>query len=729
MEVHGVTGKFGRRDFEEQTVGIGNEREKRKNLGSTTLDFQDDYRTLCEKSLAGIYVIQKGRFSYVSSGLCNALGYESPEELVGKSFWEVIHPDDRGLVKLSTESQQAPGLGNWPIVRILKKDGTILWVRVEGSTTAYRGRPASVGHLIDLTPFKKIEKSLRDSLERYQTIVNEVQDTVAEVDLKGNITFANKAICRNSGHSREEEFIGMNYRSYMDEETAKFVYQAFNKVFRTGIGNNIVYEIIATEGRRRIVEDSVSLIRDADGMITGFRTVSRDITDRRAAERELAEHRSRLEAIFRSVKDAIVTVDPELSVIEANKSTEAICGIAVKEIAGKTFSQCLNHCSKSCSEVLRLTLEKKMTIKEYRVECGHQQRHQQTVSVSSSPLLDPEGKFMGAVLVIRDITLLRDLERELRERHQFQSIIGRSKKMQDIYRLLEDLANLETTVLITGESGTGKELVARALHYSGQRAFKPFVTVNCSALAENLLESELFGHVKGAFTGAIKDKQGRFQAASGGTILLDEIGDISPLIQLKLLRVLQEKEFERVGESVPQRVDVRVIASTNKNLIEKVRKGEFRQDLYYRLKVVEVSLPPLRERLEDLPLLVDHFCHSFNERFKKNIEGISNDALGKFMDYTWPGNVRELEHVMEHAFVLCHGGVITLEHLPSEIRDYGRPERIAAQEARTHGSNGAQEILNALNKTHWNKTKAARLLGISRRTIYRKISLHQLCSE
>jgi len=729
MEVHGVTGKFGRRDFEEQTVGIGNEREKRKNLGSTTLDFQDDYRTLCEKSLAGIYVIQKGRFSYVSSGLCNALGYESPEELIGKSFWEVIHPDDRGLVKLSTESQQAPGLGNWPIVRILKKDGTILWVRVEGSTTAYRGRPASVGHLIDLTPFKKIEKSLRDSLERYQTIVNEVQDTVAEVDLKGNITFANKAICRNSGHSREEEFIGMNYRSYMDEETAKFVYQAFNKVFRTGIGNNIVYEIIATEGRRRIVEDSVSLIRDADGMITGFRTVSRDITDRRAAERELAEHRSRLEAIFRSVKDAIVTVDPELSVIEANKSTEAICGIAVKEIAGKTFSQCLNHCSKSCSEVLRLTLEKKMTIKEYRVECGHQQRHQQTVSVSSSPLLDPEGKFMGAVLVIRDITLLRDLERELRERHQFQSIIGRSKKMQDIYRLLEDLANLETTVLITGESGTGKELVARALHYSGQRAFKPFVTVNCSALAENLLESELFGHVKGAFTGAIKDKQGRFQAASGGTILLDEIGDISPLIQLKLLRVLQEKEFERVGESVPQRVDVRVIASTNKNLIEKVRKGEFRQDLYYRLKVVEVSLPPLRERLEDLPLLVDHFCHSFNERFKKNIEGISNDAPGKFMDYTWPGNVRELEHVMEHAFVLCHGGVITLEHLPSEIRDYGRPERIAAQEARTHGSNGAQEILNALNKTHWNKTKAARLLGISRRTIYRKISLHQLCSE
>ena len=692
-------------------------------------DLQEDYRTLCEKSLVGIYVIERGRFSYVSPGLCNILGYESPGELNGKSFWEVIHPDDRGLVKLSMESEQVSGLEDWSVVRVSKKDGTILWARMGGSSTVYRGEPANVGHLIDLTPYKEIEKSLRDSLERYQTIVNEVQDTVAEVDLEGTITFANDAIWRHRGYSRVEELIGVNYRSYMDEETAKFVYQAFNKIFRTGIGNNIVYEIILRDGRRRIVEDSVSLIRNADGRITGFRTVSRDITDRKAAERELAEHRSRLEAIFRSVKDAIITVDPELRVIEANKSTEAICGIAVREIAGKTFSQCLNHCSKSCSEVLRLTLEKKMTIKEYRVECGHQQRHQQTVSVSSSPLLDPEGKFMGAVLVIRDITLLRDLERELRERHQFQNLIGRSKKMQEIYRLLEDLTNLETTVLITGESGTGKDLVARALHYSGQRAFKPFVTVNCSALAENLLESELFGHVKGAFTGAIKDKQGRFQAANGGTILLDEIGDISPLIQLKLLRALQEKEFERVGESVPQKVDVRVVACTNKDLKEKVRKGEFRQDLYYRLKVVEVSLPPLRERLEDLPLLVDHFCRSFNERFKKNIEGISSEVLGKFMNYPWPGNVRELEHVMEHAFVLCHGGMITLEHLPSEIRDYGKTERTTVQEGCTHGPNGVQDVLNALNKTHWNKTKAARLLGISRRTIYRKICLHQLCNE
>jgi transcriptional regulator with PAS, ATPase and Fis domain len=334
--------------------------------------------------------------------------------------------------------------------------------------------------------------------------------------------------------------------------------------------------------------------------------------------------------------------------------------------------------------------------------------------------MDQEGKFTGALLVIRDITLLRDLERELRERHWFQNMIGKNKRMQDIYRLLEDLANIETTVLITGESGTGKELVAKALHYSGQRAFNPFITVNCSALTESLLESELFGHVKGAFTGAIHDKQGRFQAADQGTILLDEIGDISPLIQLKLLRVLQEKVFERVGESNPQKVNVRIIACTNKDLKEKVRKGEFREDLYYRLKVVEVSIPPLRDRLEDIPLLVNHFCDIFNKRFQKEIDGLSNEVLNKVMSYHWPGNVRELEHVIEHAFVLCHGRVITLEHIPSEVRDCGNSDKIMRQKNYVKDSIGAQEILRALNETGGNKAKAARLLGISRPTLYRK---------
>jgi transcriptional regulator with PAS, ATPase and Fis domain len=282
---------------------------------------------------------------------------------------------------------------------------------------------------------------------------------------------------------------------------------------------------------------------------------------------------------------------------------------------------------------------------------------------------------------------------------------------------------VQTTVLVTGESGTGKELVAEALHLSGDRSHKALVKVNCSALPESLLESELFGHVKGAFTGAIRDNIGRFHRADGGTIFFDEIGDISPKVQLKLLRVLEEREFERVGSSAPNKVDVRLIAATNRNLLEKVGNGELREDLYYRLKVIEIKLPPLRDRREDIPLLVEHFRNGFNAKFKKNIEGISADVLKAFLKCPWRGNVRELEHIMEHAFVLCNRNVITFDNLPSDFVTAPETVRHSALESVEADSQG---ILEALEKTAWNKAKAARLLGIDRVTLYRKIKRYNL---
>jgi PAS domain S-box-containing protein len=670
----------------------------------------------------GIYMIQKGRFHHVDLGLTRMLGYSSPESLIGKSIWEVVHPDDRKRLRLNVREEDAQSLSERPIVRVFKNDKTLLWVQMVGATSVLHGRPVNKGYMIDITAFKKAERYLKYHLENSKSIIEQIEDGISEVDLQGNGTFGNLANRRMLGIAEEDvEALGRNYRAYMDEETAKKVSRAFNEVYRTGIpGKNIVYDIIGKDGVRRTVEASVSLIRDEDGKVTGFRAVNRDITERQKAEKELAEHRFQLEAIFRSVKDVIITLDAQQRVILANAEIENCCGVDVKDITGRAFPESLGGCGKACGEVIRQTLEKNETVKEYRIECGRAKRRQQLVSLTSSPLMDHEGKSTGALLVIRDMTLLRDLERELRERHSFQNMIGKSKKMQEIYSLLEDLSNLETTVLITGESGTGKELVARALHYGGQRAFNPLVTVNCSALTESLLESELFGHIRGAFTGAIHDKQGRFQAADRGTILLDEIGDISPLIQLKLLRVLQEKIFERVGESTPQKVDVRIIASTNKDLKEKVRKGEFREDLYYRLKVVEVCLPPLRERLEDLPLLVEHFCNVFKERFKKEIDGVSNEVLNRFMSYSWPGNVRELEHIIEHAFVLCRGQVITLDHLPREVRDGVPPGGILQQANYIRSSVSPQDVERALRETEGNKAKAARLLGISRPTLYRK---------
>ncbi|MBN1662122.1 MAG: sigma 54-interacting transcriptional regulator [Deltaproteobacteria bacterium] len=711
------------------------EKDKKCVVDASLPQNDTDFKAICDLSHVGLFMLQDGVLSYVNPYLCNILGFERPDELIGKTFHDLVHPRDHVRYNLEIQEFKDVDTIGLHVFRMTRKDGTAIWVRTDSSSTILDGKEVYFGHLNDITKFMEVERGYRDSLERYRKMFDEVVDGLAEVDLKGNVILANQGAVRiwagnlDVGNIAADFFsssvTGRNFRSYMDPETAKTVSTAYNHIYKTGFPGKLSYEITRRDGVRRMVEDSVSLIRSRKGDITGFRVSSRDITRRMEEEKQLAEHKSRLEAIFQSVNDAIITVDPELRVIEANKSTENICPVVIPEIIGKPLSQCLQQCSQSCIEVLKQTLETKKAIREYRTECGHQGHPWQLVSVNSSPLLDPAGRFMGAVLVIRDITLLRNLERELRERHQFQNIIGKSKRMQDIYNLLEDLADLDTTVLITGESGTGKELIARALHYGGQRAFKPFVTVNCSALTESLLESELFGHVRGAFTGAIRDKQGRFQLADGGTILLDEIGDISPLIQLKLLRVLQEKEFEPVGESNPRKVDVRVVACTNKDLKEKVNNGEFRQDLYYRLKVMEIALPPLRDRLEDLLLLVDHFCRSFNEQFKKRIEGISDEVLRRFMDYAWPGNVRELQHAMEHAFVLCRGELITPEHLPAEIRDDEKMENVAKNRKRAD-TNDVQAILDALSAARWNKTKAAHFLGISRRTLHRKINEHNI---
>ncbi|MCK9374834.1 MAG: sigma 54-interacting transcriptional regulator [Syntrophobacterales bacterium] len=443
-------------------------------------------------------------------------------------------------------------------------------------------------------------------------------------------------------------------------------------------------------------------------------------------EAEKEQYRRNLEAIFRSVNDAIITVDKNMRIIAANDAVRGICSIDPQAIINHQFHDVTRYCSQSCVRALKEILEKGRTIKEYRLECGNQYRPHQLVSVSSSPLRDKADKNIGTVLVIRDLTRVAEMEGELRERYNLHNIVGKSHEMQKIFHLLDELMNTDTTVLITGETGTGKELVAKALHYGGPRAAKPLITVNCSALAENLLESELFGHVKGAFTGAQKDRIGRFQAAHGGTIFLDEVGDIPPRLQLKLLRVLQEKTIERVGDSTTCRVDVRVIAATNRHLKQRISQGEFREDLYYRLKVLEIALPGLRERREDIPLLIQHFLTLFNKSYHKNIEEISQEALKTFMIYPWPGNVRELQHAIEHAYVLCNGPTIALEHIPAEIRDFQFRETPATGGRLKSSALQTAEILQALTETGWNKAKAARRLGISRPTLYQLINLHHL---
>lgn len=562
---------------------------------------------------------------------------------------------------------------------------------------------------------------LSKSEEKHRSIIAEIEEGYLEADIKGRIIFCNQPFCTITGYSLEE-LAAMEFKEYVKEDAVRTVYEVHNEVYRTGVSHKgFRYEIIRKDGCRRAIENSISLVRDDQNRPVGFRSIVRDITDRILIEEEKEKHRNHLQAIFETVKDAILMIDAERVVVEANQAIEHVCGLENKNLIGRDITTCMTQCDNNCSFVIEKALRNNGMMEETEVKCGHHQRPRQKVVITSSPIGNRNDATKGLVIVVRDITRLSNLEQELGARHQFQNIIGKNSKLQDIYNLLDDLADLETTVLITGESGTGKSIIAKALHYSGNRAAKPMVTVNCSALPEELLESELFGHVRGAFTGAVKDTPGRFQVAQGGTVLLDEIGDISPRIQLKLLRVLQEKEFERVGESIPIKMSARLIACTNKNLKEKVRQGMFREDLYYRLKVMEMRMPALRERSEDIPLLVEHFCSIFNKSFQKNIKGISDEVMKVFMKYNWPGNVRELEHSMEHAFVLCREPVIALNHIPSELTETAAVECKASA---VHPEDTA--ILKTLEKTYWNKAEAARLLGMDRSTLYRKIQKYRL---
>jgi PAS domain S-box-containing protein len=555
----------------------------------------------------------------------------------------------------------------------------------------------------------------------------------------------------------DEESIRFTFRSFLEEEgyetiTAASYSEAMG--FLREVDFELVYADIILEGK-----SGIDLLRESKRLpgspefiiITGAPSVETAanavrlgaidyivkpirhgdlmrITDRALSHRRLRRaeenYRLNLEAIFRSVRDAIITVDESQTVVEVNPAAGVICGIWREEAAGRTIAEIPHQCSGSCLEALHDTVETKQQIDISCIECASENDPNQIVSITATPLLRPDGTASGGVMVIRNETRVVELERCLAECRHLGTIVGSSAAIKKVFSMIEALAEVRTSVLLTGESGTGKELVADALHAAGTRCERNLVKINCAALSEGLLESELFGHVRGAFTGAVKDKVGRFQRADGGTIFLDEIGEMAPSMQLRLLRVLETMEFERVGDSTPVKVDVRVIAATNRDLQQKVKSGEFREDLFFRLKVVEIRLPPLRERREDIPLLVQHFVDRFNTKLSKQIRGVSESVMRLFMKYDWPGNIRQLQNVLEHAFVLCRNQIITPRELPSDFMPVAALWTASA--AGDTDSTEIRAIHEALEQARYNKSEAARLLGISRRTLYRKLEQHKI---
>lgn len=454
----------------------------------------------------------------------------------------------------------------------------------------------------------------------------------------------------------------------------------------------------------------------------------RIVAERDAYAARTDAYRRELETIFHAVKEGIVTVDEKGVIRQVNVAAGQMLGEDIGDLAGRPARDAFTGALAPAAEALARTLATHNEVEEFHVEATLPRCGEKVFVLSTTPL--GNGETGGAVLALRDLTQVTRLEKQLASDHHYQNMIGRSAPMLEVFNLIKNVAETDSTVLIYGESGTGKELVAAALHYTSPRANGPFVKVNCAALAEEILESELFGHVKGAFTGAIKDRVGRFEAANRGTILLDEVGDISPRLQLRLLRVLQEREFERVGDTRPIHVDVRIIASTNKDLLQRIREGSFREDLYYRLNVVRIELPPLRERRSDIPLLIDHLRGKFNRAFKKEIAGVSPDALELIMRHPWSGNVRELENCLERAFIVCHENVIKPEHLPREVvcatatvtTSHLRavPEPISTREL------DRETVYETLAKTDWNVAKSARLLGVARNTLYQRMRTYNL---
>lgn len=433
-------------------------------------------------------------------------------------------------------------------------------------------------------------------------------------------------------------------------------------------------------------------------------------------KRQIQEH---YQIILDSIADGVFTVDMEMNLISFNRAAEDITGISKVEAIGRPCFEVLraNVCEENC--LLRQTMETGNPMVNVPVYILRADKKLIPIGVTTALLKDPEGRVTGGVETFRNLTAVDKLRKELFKQHTFEDIVSKNAKMLDLFAILPQVAESSSSVLIDGASGTGKELFARAIHNNSPSRKGPFVAVNSGALPDTLCESELFGYKAGAFTDAKKDKPGRFALAQNGTIFLDEIGDISPIVQSRLLRVLEKKVYEPLGSTVACQTNARVITATNRDLEKLVRERKFREDLYFRIDIVKLTLPSLAERKEDIPLLVDHFIDRFNHLSGKNLVGISRKAVAALMLHDWPGNVRELENAIEHAFVLCSEGIIRLHHLPKRVLPVnGLPSgstglSLKAAEKRT--------ILQALERNRWKKMVTARELDIDKNTLRRKI--------
>jgi len=708
---------------------------------------EEKYRTVFEHTGTAMMVVEEDTtISMANHKLEAVLGYPQEEAGKGRKWIEFVEKEELDrIIEYHIKRRENPAsVPDEYELRLKHKSGEMRNYLMNVSMIP--GTKKSLISLIDITDSKTALEKLQQSEHRFRETAELLPGVICEMDFNMYFTYVNKKGLEIFGYRQEELDTGIKALSVIHPDDRDRAIQGFTNVLS---GDSVIpreYRMLKRDGSEITVLLNTSPMKTAD-KICGVRCCIIDITQHKKDREKLRQSEERFRSIFSQAPVGIALFLSTGHIIEKNRCFDEILCLAGGGDLKKTGFTLFDYLKVSRDELKNLDKGENI----YRETILHppasdkKNPHTRYLSWHVTPLgdktMDPS-LYLTHLLDVTDRKLaeeaelqkareatekahrlVEDLKKEIMHEAKFHTMISRSPKMNEIFALLSQMAHVQASVLITGESGTGKELIARSLHELGHRKTKPFVAINCGALPENLLEAELFGYKAGAFTDAKKDKPGKFASAEKGTIFLDEIGDISPAMQVKLLRVLQERTYEPLGSVIPIKADVRFIAATNKDMAAMVKKGEFRKDLFYRINVLSLELPPLRERVCDIPLLCDHFIDKFNARYSRTIKGLSDDALDALLVYDFPGNIRELENIIEHAFILCKETFIQIDHLSKKIRPETPGEGVIKKITALNNLRDVERLYieSMLVETNGDKCKAAKRMGIHRATLYRKI--------
>jgi PAS domain S-box-containing protein len=697
------------------------------------------YRDLFENANDIIYMHDLGgTFITANAAALKTYGF-TREELPSVNIRDIIDP---AYLPLALEKIQpgSNGTGDPTPFELLTytRQRAPVWVEVRLRIVMGDNGPKAIqGIARDITERRTTLEALRQSEERFKETAEMLPGVICEVGADRRFTYVNQMGLRCFGYASEDVERGLRIDEVVDESFLPRMHERFAGAFTSGVQESLEYLMKHKDGTRRFYTVSAApIIRD--GRPVGLRTCLFDTHDKHVAVQKIAESEERFRGIFDGSPIGIALGDRDGACLEANESFRAMFGLQGK-LASVSLLKLAGLAEPQRQAVLRgeaIHLDGEDTV----AKTGAPRYLEWLVT----PLGGADEERTGVLVQVQDVTdrklaersrldearaaadearrMLADMRRDMVQSHTCLDMVSRSDRMRDVFEMLPQIADTPATVLVCGESGTGKELIARGIHDMSSRKEQPFIAINCSALPDTLLESELFGYKAGAFTDAKKDKPGKFAQAEKGTLFLDEIGDISGAMQVKLLRVLQERVYEPLGGTQPVKADVRIVAATNRDLPVMVKEGKFREDLYYRIKVLQILLPPLRDRRSDIPLLCEHFIERFNARYGKEVRGLSQEALETLLAHHYPGNIRELENIIEHAFIFCKGEHIEPSHLPADLRATPVADPQSALSAvRNFDDLEKLYIESVLAETGGNKLKAARKLGVHKATLFRKI--------